>query len=163
MTSLHKIQSAQKAAQRIASWRVTGQRVVFTNGCFDLLHPGHVTYLEAARGLGARLVVGLNDDDSVRRLKGPTRPVLTVADRATILAGLEAVDLVVPFAEDTPLELILQLRPDVLAKGGDYDPSTMVGAKEVAGWGGEVTVIPFVAGKSTTQIVEKILAEGRGK
>ena len=139
-----------------AAWRDAGQRVVFTNGVFDLLHPGHVTYLEEARALGDRLVVGLNADASVRRLKGPTRPLQVAEDRAVVLAGLKAVDLVVEFAEDTPLELLEALRPDVLVKGGDYTVETIVGATEVMAWGGEVRVLGFVPGKSTTGLVARM-------
>ena len=144
------------AKTRCDAWRAAGERVVFTNGCFDLLHAGHVTYLTEARALGDRLVVGLNADASVRRLKGATRPLQTANDRALILAGLRSVDLVVVFGEDTPLELINALRPDVLVKGGDYAPDTIVGAREVKGWGGEVRVLSFVAGKSTTAIVRRM-------
>ena len=141
------------AKTRVDAWRDAGERVVFTNGVFDLLHPGHVTYLEEARALGERLLVGLNDDESVRRLKGPTRPVQEAADRAVVLAGMRAVDAVVVFGEDTPLALIETLRPDVLVKGGDYTVETIVGAPEVLAWGGEVRVLGFVAGKSTTRLI----------
>ena len=140
------------AKTRVDAYRAAGERVVFTNGVFDLLHPGHVTYLEEARSLGDRLVVGLNADGSVRRLKGPTRPIQAGEDRAVVLAGLRAVDLVVEFAEDTPLRLIEALRPDVLVKGGDYTVETIVGAAEVLGWGGAVRVLGFVPGKSTTRL-----------
>src|SRR5262245_6140292 len=112
----------------LARRRAAGQRIVFTNGCFDLLHPGHVRYLEAARALGDALVVGLNDDDSVRRLKGPGRPILRLAERAEVLAALAAVDHVVAFSEDTPLRLIEDLRPDVLVKGSDWGLGEIVGA-----------------------------------
>ena len=144
------------AKTRCATWATAGERVVFTNGVFDLLHPGHVTYLEEARALGDRLVVGLNADASVRRLKGATRPIQCASDRARVLAGLKAVDLVVEFAEDTPLALIEALRPDVLVKGGDYTLATIVGAREVMAWGGEVRVLGFVAGKSTTGLIGRM-------
>lgn len=144
------------AKTRAAAWQTAGERVVFTNGVFDLLHPGHVTYLEEARALGDRLAVGLNADASVRRLKGATRPIQTSVDRAMVLAGLKAVDLVVEFAEDTPLELIDHLRPDVLVKGGDYTVESIVGAAEVVAWGGEVRVLSFVPGKSTTALVSRM-------
>ncbi len=144
------------AKTRVTEWQGAGLRVVFTNGVFDLLHPGHVTYLEEARSLGDRLIVGLNADDSVQRLKGPTRPLQTEADRAVVLAGLKAVDGVVLFAEDTPLNLITALRPNVLVKGGDYTIATIVGAEEVLAWGGEVRVLGFVPGKSTTRLVERL-------
>ncbi len=138
-------------------WRqsVAG-RVVFSNGVFDLLHPGHVDILTASRSCGDFLVVGLNSDDSVRRLKGPDRPVRNESDRAYVLAALEAVDAVVIFEEDTPLELVLALRPDVIAKGGDYTEDSIVGAREVKSWGGEVRVMPLTPGQSTTSIIEKL-------
>ena len=142
---------------RAGAWRA-GQRgrVVFTNGVFDLLHPGHVDVLLGARRRGSALVVGLNSDASVRRLKGPTRPVRTAADRSYVLAALAMVDAVVAFDEDTPLELILHLRPDVLVKGGDYTEATIVGAREVRAWGGEVAVVPLTSGQSTTSIIERL-------
>lgn len=131
-------------------------RVVFTNGCFDLLHPGHVAYLDEARRLGDHLVVGVNTDASVRRLKGPGRPLVPQDDRALVLAGLAAVDAVTLFEEDTPLELIEALKPDVLVKGGDYDLDGIVGREVVEAGGGEVRVIPFVPGHSTTDLIERI-------
>ena len=138
-------------------WRASlGGRLVFTNGVFDLLHPGHVDVLTAARGRGDFLVVGLNSDDSVKRLKGPGRPVRTEVERAYVLAALESVDGVVMFGEDTPLELVLALRPDVIVKGGDYREDTIVGAREVREWGGEVVVIPLTPDQSTTSIIEKL-------
>ena len=131
--------------------------LVFTNGCFDVLHRGHVTYLAQARALGASLVVGVNSDASVRRLgKGDDRPVNGEADRMAVLAALESVSLVVPFDEDTPLQLILACRPDVLVKGGDWAPEKIVGAAEVQGWGGTVHSIPFVHERSTTALLNKI-------
>lgn len=142
-------------------WRVrTPGRVVFTNGVFDLLHPGHVDILTAARALGDALVVGVNGDDSVRRLKGPVRPVRSEWERAYVLAALAAVDVVVVFEQDTPLELILALRPDVVVKGGDYMPDSVVGRREVESWGGEVVIIPLTPGHSTTSTVEKLRASG---
>lgn len=142
-----------------ASWRAARDgRVVFTNGVFDLLHPGHVDVLTAARALGDALVVGLNSDQSVHRLKGPTRPIRSERDRAYVLAALEVVDAVVIFEQDTPLELIQRLRPDVLVKGGDYRPETVVGRPEVESWGGRVVIVPLTPGQSTTSIVEKLRA-----
>lgn len=139
------------------SWRsARAGRVVFTNGVFDLLHSGHVDVLTAARARGDALVVGLNTDDSVRRLKGPGRPVRNELERAYVLAALESVDCVVLFGEDTPLDLVLALRPDVIAKGGDYAVETIVGAREVREWGGEAVVIPLTPGQSTTSIIEKL-------
>lgn len=136
--------------------RVKG-RLVFTNGVFDLLHPGHVDVLVGARSRGDALVVGLNSDASVRRLnKGPDRPVRSESERAYVLAALAAVDAIVVFDEDTPLALINALRPNVLVKGGDYARDTMVGAREVESWGGEVVVVPLTPGQSTTRILEKL-------
>ena len=131
-------------------------RVVFTNGVFDLLHPGHVDVLLGARRAGERLIVGLNSDASVRRLKGPERPVRNEAERAYVLAAFEMVDCVVVFEQDTPLELVRALEPDVIVKGGDYHESTIVGAPDVRGWGGEVIVIPLTPGQSTTSIIQKL-------
>lgn len=137
--------------------RESGLRVVFTNGCFDLLHPGHVEYLAAARALGDALVVGVNTDDSVRRLeKGAGRPLVEENARATVIAALESVDAVCLFGEDTPLALISALEPAILVKGGDYEPSGVVGREVVEARGGEVHIIPFVEGYSTTRLVERI-------
>lgn len=131
--------------------------LIFTNGCFDVLHRGHVTYLAQARALGAALVLGVNSDASVKRQgKGADRPVNLQADRLAVLAALTAVDLVVPFDEDTPLNLILACKPDVLVKGGDWTPENIVGAKEVLGWGGQVHSIPFLHERSTTALLKKI-------
>jgi len=140
-----------------------GLRVVFTNGCFDLLHPGHVAYLEEARGLGEALMVAVNTDASVRRLeKGAGRPVNPEGDRARVLAGLAAVDRVVLFDEDTPLELLTLLQPDVLVKGGDYRVEDIVGREAVQARGGVVRVIPFIPGYSTSALLER-LQDGRKK
>jgi D-beta-D-heptose 7-phosphate kinase/D-beta-D-heptose 1-phosphate adenosyltransferase len=144
-----------------AQWRVaqTGP-VVFTNGVFDLLHVGHVSLLEAARTQGAALVVGVNSDASVRRLgKGADRPLVPEAERARLLAALACVDGVVLFDEDTPLALIQALRPDVLVKGADYEPSQIIGAAEVEGWGGRVVRIPLVPHRSTTELVRRLRGE----
>ena len=133
-----------------------GRKIVFTNGCFDVLHFGHVHYLLQARELGDILVIGLNSDDSVRRLKGPTRPINGEKERAFVLAALACVDYVVVFDEDTPKELIETVRPDVLVKGGDYTLDNIVGADFVTQNGGTVTTIPFVEGFSSTRIIEKL-------
>jgi D-beta-D-heptose 7-phosphate kinase/D-beta-D-heptose 1-phosphate adenosyltransferase len=138
-------------------WRTdTPSRIVFTNGVFDLLHPGHIDVLVAARALGDALVVGVNSDASVRRLKGPERPIRSESERAYVLAALEMVDVVVIFEQDTPLELIVALEPDVLVKGGDYSPETVVGRREVEARGGRVVIVPLTPGQSTTSIVEKL-------
>lgn len=131
--------------------------MVFTNGCFDILHAGHVLYLEEARSLGDFLVLGLNGDASVGRLKGPTRPIVPFADRATVLSGLRAVDLVIGFEEDTPYNLIAAIEPDLLVKGGDWSPEQIVGSDLVLAAGGEVRSLSFKPGSSTTNIVERVL------
>jgi D-beta-D-heptose 7-phosphate kinase/D-beta-D-heptose 1-phosphate adenosyltransferase len=136
--------------------RPRDHRLVFTNGCFDILHRGHVEYLSAARSLGDKLVVAVNTDASVERLKGPGRPVVPQGDRALVLAGLESVDAVTLFHEDTPRELLAALLPDVLAKGGDYAPEAVVGKAEVEGAGGRVEIIPFIPGRSTSELIHKI-------
>jgi D-beta-D-heptose 7-phosphate kinase/D-beta-D-heptose 1-phosphate adenosyltransferase len=141
-------------------WRAEQQgRVVFTNGVFDLLHPGHVDVLLGARNCGDALIVGLNSDASVKRLKGPERPIRNEAERAYVLAALEMVDCVVLFEDDTPIDLVNALRPDVLVKGGDYTEATIVGAPEVRSWGGDIRVIPLTPGQSTTNIIQAL----RGK
>jgi len=132
--------------------------LVFTNGCFDILHVGHIRLLEEARRKGDRLIVGLNSDDSVRRLKGPSRPVVGESERGRVLAAVSAVDAVVIFADDTPLRLIEAVRPDVLVKGGDYSIGGVVGANEVRAWGGRVELIPLVPEMSTTRLIAKSAA-----
>src|SRR4051812_14061841 len=141
-----------------AAWRRgAAGKVVFTNGVFDLLHPGHVDVLLGARRRGDLLVVGLNSDSSARRLdKGPDRPVRSQVERAYVVAALAMVDAVVIFEEDTPLEVVKTLRPDVLVKGGDYTEATIVGAHEVRSWGGDVVVIPLTPGQSTTSIINRL-------
>jgi D-beta-D-heptose 7-phosphate kinase/D-beta-D-heptose 1-phosphate adenosyltransferase len=141
---------------RIANWRESGESIVFTNGCFDILHVGHITLLEKCRGFGSKLVLGLNADGSISRLKGPTRPIVGQAERARVMAALAAVDAVVLFEEDTPLELIRAIKPDVLVKGGDYSVETVVGHEEVIAAGGRVEIVPTVEGFSTTNIVKKL-------
>jgi rfaE bifunctional protein nucleotidyltransferase chain/domain len=152
-----KVVSRGAAARWVKKLQGQGQKVVFTNGCFDLLHPGHVTYLEQARSQGEALMVGVNTDDSVRRLaKGAARPVTPEVDRARVLAALACVDRVVLFDEDTPLELITSLQPDVLVKGGDYRLDEIVGRKVVEARGGQVLVLPFIPGYSTTELLCRI-------
>jgi rfaE bifunctional protein nucleotidyltransferase chain/domain len=138
-----------------------GGKLVFTNGCFDIIHPGHADYLERARSMGESLVVGLNSDVSVRRLKGPLRPINDQASRARVLAALQCVDYVVIFDEDTPLELIQKVRPDVLVKGGDWSVERIVGREVVEEAGGTVSSIPLLAGHSTTATVDRIVAMHR--
>ena len=138
-----------------AALRAAGVRVVFTNGCFDILHAGHIRYLAAARAQGDLLILGLNSDASVRRLKGETRPVNSEQDRAEVVGALAAVDAVVIFGEDTAETLIAKVRPAVYVKGGDYTRETLPEARIVEAYGGEVALVPLVAGKSTTNIIEK--------
>ncbi len=147
-----------RAARSLAGWRAAGARVVFTNGVFDLLHRGHAEYLAEARALGDRLVVGVNSDASVRRLKGPTRPLVAAADRLALLEALRCVDLAVVFDEDTPLALIEAVRPDVLVKGGDWAVERIVGRESVEARGGRVLSVPLREGLSTTNLVERIRA-----
>ena len=147
--TLRKVVSRQAAVEQVARWRHQGFRIGFTNGCFDMLHPGHVHLLEVARDACERLVVGLNDDAGTRRLKGPTRPAQTEAVRAAVLAGLPSVDLVTVFEEDTPAALIDALRPDVLVKGADYAPGAVVGADQVRSWGGRVLLATLLPGQTT--------------
>jgi D-beta-D-heptose 7-phosphate kinase/D-beta-D-heptose 1-phosphate adenosyltransferase len=144
---------AARLKQEVDAARHRGERVVMTNGCFDILHAGHVQYLREARSLGDRLIVAVNDDDSVRRLKGTGRPINPLAERMAVLAGLASVDWVVPFAEDTPERLICETGPDVLVKGGDYRPEQIAGGDCVRARGGEVVVLGFVEGCSTTRII----------
>jgi len=151
-----KILSSKALKARIQAWRVHSERIVFTNGCFDILHPGHVDYLEKARKLGDRLVIGLNTDASVQKLKGIHRPIQHEQARALLLAALEFVDGICFFDEDTPYELILLLEPDVLVKGADYQPEEIVGYDLLKARGGEVKTIEFLEGYSTTSIIEKI-------
>ncbi len=150
-----KVVNLEQLAQRTALWKSAGLRVVFTNGCFDLLHIGHITLLEQARRFGDRLIVAINSDASVTGLKGPGRPIVEEQHRARVLAALASVDAVVVFDDPTPLNLITATRPDVIVKGGDYNPDTVVGAAEVLSWGGQVKIVPTVAGFSTTGLISK--------
>ncbi len=155
---LRKIAPLARVRTRVRRARSEDQKVVFTNGCFDLLHPGHVRYLAAARARGDLLVVAINSDRSVRALKGPGRPVQHQEARAEVLAALESVDHVLVFDEATPLDVIVALRPDVLAKGADWAADEIVGAAEVRSWGGRVARIALVPGQSTTRLVERSAA-----
>ena len=159
-TLLHKIQPVDVLKNNISMWQKSGEKVVFTNGVFDLLHIGHITYLAKASELGERLVIGLNADSSVKRIKGEDRPINDQSNRAALLAALFFVDAVVLFNDDTPLSLITTLMPDILVKGADYSVENIVGAKEVIANGGEVKTINFVAGYSSTSIIEKIRKQG---
>ncbi|MBN2600691.1 MAG: D-glycero-beta-D-manno-heptose 1-phosphate adenylyltransferase [Candidatus Marinimicrobia bacterium] len=155
MQTRNKLVSRSELAQIIAKIQKEKKRVVFTNGCFDILHAGHVDLLEKAKSFGDHLVVGLNSDLSVKKIKGPNRPIFSETDRARLLAALEVVDYIALFDEETPREILRQLQPDVLVKGGDYRINEIVGHDFIP----EVRVIPLVAGKSTTGIIKKILSE----
>src|SRR5262245_23498102 len=151
-----KIESLESVAERARTLRQSGKKVVFTNGCYDILHPGHIELLSKARALGDVLIVGINTDEWVRRLKGAGRPVCEQAERSGLLGALEMVDFVCTCSEDTPLEAILKIRPDVLVKGADWGVDEIVGRTEVESWGGKVVAVPLVGGKSTTDIVERV-------
>ncbi len=153
-----KICTLEQLSAKVKDWKAANQKIVFTNGCFDLLHAGHVTYLEAAKKTGDKLVLGLNTDRSVRALKGASRPVVVEHDRARVLAALESVDAVILFDEDTPLALINAIQPNVIVKGDDYTKDQVVGGKEVESWGGSVQLIPLVQGRSTSNIIKKMNA-----
>ena len=142
--------------RRLATWRSQGKKIIFTNGCFDLLHVGHVVYLEKARALGDILIVGLNSDDSVKKLKGPQRPLMLQGDRARVLASLSSVDGVTIFEKETPIDLITAIKPDILAKGADYTEQEVVGADFVRSYKGDVVLISIVKDQSTTAIIRKI-------
>jgi rfaE bifunctional protein nucleotidyltransferase chain/domain len=154
---MNKIYSREKLKKIIDRLRKEGKKIVFTNGCFDILHVGHTRYLEEAKKHGDVLVLGLNSDDSVRSLKGEKRPVIPEDERADVVSALESVDFVTIFPELTPLDLIEYLKPDVLVKGGDWKEEQVVGRKSVEKWGGRVIIIPEIKGSSTTNVIEKII------
>ena len=156
IASMDKVLGEERLLQRVAEWRAGGERIVFTNGCFDLLHVGHVTLLEQCKRFGSKLVLALNTDESISRLKGPTRPIVGEVERARVMAALAAVDAVVLFAENTPLRLIQAVKPDVLVKGGDYTVESVVGYEDVLAGGGRVEIVPTVEGFSTTRIVQRL-------
>jgi D-beta-D-heptose 7-phosphate kinase/D-beta-D-heptose 1-phosphate adenosyltransferase len=156
-----KICDWSEAARRVENWRRQGQKIVFTNGCFDLVHAGHALHLEDARRLGNRLIVGLNSDRSIRGLKGEARPIQIQQDRAILLAAMAAVDAVVTFDEPTPMRLVLAVRPDIMVKGNDYAKEEIAGAADVESWGGKVVTLPLFKGKSTSAIIEQILSRGQ--
>lgn len=156
---MQKVLDFPHLLEEVRSLKRNGHTIVFTNGCFDLLHPGHIAYLQAARQMGDALIVGLNSDRSVKELKGAARPILTEVERAFILSGLESVSYITIFDESTPLNLIRSILPDVLVKGGDWGLSEIVGRKEVEDAGGKVVALPYESGYSTSQIVERILKQ----
>jgi D-beta-D-heptose 7-phosphate kinase/D-beta-D-heptose 1-phosphate adenosyltransferase len=156
LNSGEKVLDLERVKLRVAEWRASGETIVFTNGCFDLLHVGHITLLEDCRRFGSKLVLGLNTDASVSRLKGPSRPIVGERERARVMSALAAVDAVVLFDEETPLELIRSLKPNVLVKGGDYTVETVIGHEDVIASGGRVEIVPTVEGFSTTNLVKKL-------
>ena len=156
MNSKDKIFTLPQLQEQLQAWRAQGQKIVFTNGCFDILHLGHVDYLEKSRQLGDKLVLGLNTDASISRIKGPSRPLQDEMSRARVMASLLFVDAVVLFDDDTPLELIKAVQPDILVKGDDYTIENIVGQDVVTARGGEVKTVPLVKGYSTTNVVKKI-------
>ena len=153
-----QINSVEVISKNVRKAQQSGKKIVFTNGCFDILHAGHLDLLQRARDLGDVLVVAINTDASVQRMKGPNRPIMPEQERAELVAGLSMVDFVCTFDEDTPLEAILKLHPDVLVKGADWGINDIVGRAEVEGWGGKVLSLPLIEGSSTTGIVERVLA-----
>jgi D-beta-D-heptose 7-phosphate kinase/D-beta-D-heptose 1-phosphate adenosyltransferase len=155
-----KITDLETLLRRRKSWEMLGKKVVFTNGCFDLLHQGHVDYLARAKGAGDILIVGINSDASISGLKGPSRPIAPLSSRQLVMASLHAVDIVIPFEEETPIELIKAIKPDVMVKGADYKPEEVVGGDFVIENGGELVLIPIVDGFSTSQLIEKIKTDG---
>jgi rfaE bifunctional protein nucleotidyltransferase chain/domain len=154
---MNKILDRKMLKDKLEILRKEGKKIAFTNGCFDILHVGHVRYLKEAKKTADALVLALNSDASVRSIKGEKRPLVSEQERAEVLAALECIDFVTIFSEPTPLELICYLKPDILIKGGDWPEDQVVGRKEIQQWGGHVTIIPEVAGKSTTNIVDKII------
>ena len=156
MSTANKIVSYSKAIEKITHWRAAGEKTVFSNGCFDIIHAGHIDYLEKASKKGEHLIIGLNTDNSVSRIKGSGRPIVDEVSRSKVLAALEFVDLVVLFDQDTPLELIQALRPDILVKGKDYNVSNIVGADYVLQNGGKVETIELTEGLSTSIVIDKI-------
>lgn len=154
---MEKILEREALIRRVKELKQAGKRIVFTNGCFDLLHPGHIRYLKEARSLGDALVVGVNSDRSVRELKGPQRPILSELERCELLSGLESVSYVTVFDEPTPLALVRSVLPDVLVKGGDWGLAQIVGREEVEANGGTVRALPYETGQSTSGIIERVL------
>jgi rfaE bifunctional protein nucleotidyltransferase chain/domain len=150
-----KIKSPKALQRIVAAAKKSKKQVVFTNGCFDILHRGHVTYLERAKKLGKILIVAMNSDESVQRLKGPERPINRLSDRLEVMAALESIDYVTWFEEDDPVELIRLVKPTILVKGGDWKPKDILGSEDVLGWGGKVFSLPYIQGQSTTQIIAR--------
>ena len=161
--ALTKILSAEELIEEVQALKQAGQKIVFTNGCFDILHPGHITYLRTARQMGDVLIIGVNSDRSVKELKGELRPILSQDERCLVLSGLESVNFVTVFDESTPLNLIQAILPDVLVKGGDWGIGGIVGRREVESAGGRVISLPYEKGQSTSEIIERILERYKEK
>lgn len=151
-----KLFSIEELEDKIGTWRENGDKIIFTNGCFDIVHKGHIEVLAKTADLGNKLIIGLNSDNSIKKNKGSTRPIVDEQARAFLLASLCFVDAIILFSEETPINLIKILKPDVLAKGGDYTIETIIGHKQVKNYNGEVVLVPFIDGYSTTDIIEKI-------
>jgi len=156
LESSHKITTLDAARMQVKAWQAYGEKVVFTNGCFDLLHPGHIHILNQSKSMGDRLVVGVNTDSSIKKIKGPKRPIVSEQDRADVLSALSCVDLIVFFKAETPLYLIKALRPDILVKGADYSIDKVVGREIVESYEGKVSLVPLLKGYSTSEIVNKL-------
>ncbi|MEA3504871.1 MAG: D-glycero-beta-D-manno-heptose 1-phosphate adenylyltransferase [Bacteroidota bacterium] len=155
-----KIVTKEEIKPLLAQWNFKGNKIVFTNGCFDIIHQGHIDYLSKAKDLGDKLVIGLNSDNSISRIKGDSRPIVDEVSRATLLAALNFTDAIILFDEDTPYELIKSLQPDILVKGADYQPEDIIGADVVLAKGGTIETIEFLEGHSTSKIIEKIRIKG---
>ena len=153
------ILTKSEVSARVMKWREAGKSIVFTNGCFDIIHRGHIEYLQKAKALGDKLVLGLNSDKSIKKIKGSNRPIQFQADRAAVLDAIEVIDVVVIFNEETPLELINELKPDILVKGGDYEEDSVVGANEIKMWDGSVVIIPYIESQSTTGIIDRVITK----
>ncbi|MFC1550673.1 D-glycero-beta-D-manno-heptose 1-phosphate adenylyltransferase [Candidatus Neomarinimicrobiota bacterium] len=151
-----------EVSEKIADWRKAGKSIVFTNGCFDIIHRGHIEYLKKAKALGDILVLGLNSDKSIKKLKGRNRPIQNQTDRAAVLDAIEVIDVVIIFSEETPLELIIELKPDILVKGGDYEEYRIVGANEMKQWDGSVVIIPYIESQSTSGIIDRVINKHNG-
>lgn len=154
MNKIKDLKSLIRLRKRLQS---SGKKVVFTNGCFDLIHAGHIYLFRTAKSFGDILITAVNDDDSIRRFKGPSRPIFAVEERLEVLQALETIDFLTVFSQDTPLQVITSLRPDVLVKGGDWQPEEVVGRAEVLAWGGRVEIVPTLPGSSSTGIIDRVL------
>jgi rfaE bifunctional protein nucleotidyltransferase chain/domain len=151
-----------EVSEKMIDWKKAGKSIVFTNGCFDIIHRGHIEYLKKAKMLGDILVLGLNSDKSIKKLKGRNRPIQNQTDRAAVLDAIEVVDVVIIFSEETPLKLIIELKPNILVKGGDYEEYRIVGANEMKQWDGSVVIIPYIESQSTSGIIDRVINKHNG-